>query len=199
LATFIEKQVPDPFVRGGSISPRNREFQAAWEAFKTFQGVDERWGIADRDCDSDGSHRSDDQLHDPLPNCDPRPQMTLGDDQACDGHHKINDSASPNAGEPRDSDSGWCRPILPVMRLYLVAYQSHEAEFLGAAIVEAFDQSKARERAEAAGIHQPGAMSVVNQVDAVPPDLIGRKLSPREVKKLVTSGPKKPPAPPVSR
>jgi hypothetical protein len=32
---------------------------------------------------------------------------------------------------------------------------------------------------------------------AVPPDLIGRKLSPRDVKKLVTSGPKKPPAPSV--
>jgi hypothetical protein len=83
------------------------------------------------------------------------------------------------------------------MRLYLVAYQSHEAEFLGAAIVEAFDQIKARERAEAAGIHQPGAMSIVTQVDAVPPDLIGRKLSLRDVKKLVTSGPRKPPAPSV--
>jgi hypothetical protein len=81
------------------------------------------------------------------------------------------------------------------MRLYLVAYQSHQAEFLGAAIVEAFDQIKARERAEEAGFHQPGALSVVTQVDAVPPDLIGRKLSPRDVKKLVTSGPKKPPAP----
>jgi hypothetical protein len=80
-------------------------------------------------------------------------------------------------------------------RLYLVAYQTHQAEFVGAAIVEAFDQWKARERAEAAGIHQPGAMSVVTQVEAVPPDLIGRKLSPRDVKKLVTSGPKKPPAP----
>jgi pyridoxine/pyridoxamine 5'-phosphate oxidase len=74
------------------------------------------------------------------------------------------------------------------MRLYLVAYQSHEAELVGAAIVEAFDQWS--ERAEAACIHQPGAMSVVTQVEAVPPDLIGRKLSPRDVKKLVTSGPK---------
>jgi hypothetical protein len=83
------------------------------------------------------------------------------------------------------------------MRLYLVAYQSHEAEFLGAAAIEAFDQIKTRERAEAAGIHQPGAMSVVTPVDAVPPDLIGRKLSPRDVKKLVTDGPKKPPAPSV--
>jgi hypothetical protein len=79
------------------------------------------------------------------------------------------------------------------MRLYLVAYQSHQAEFLGAAVVEAFDQIKARERAEA------GALSVVTQVDAVPPDLIGRKLSPRDVKKLVTCGPKKPPAPSVWR
>jgi hypothetical protein len=33
------------------------------------------------------------------------------------------------------------------MRLYLVAYQTHQAEFLGAAIVEAFDQIEARERA----------------------------------------------------
>jgi hypothetical protein len=81
------------------------------------------------------------------------------------------------------------------MRLYLVSYQTHQAEFVGAAIVEAFDQWKARERAEAEGIHQPAAMSAVTQVDAVPPDLIGRKLSPRDVKKLVTSGPKKPPAP----
>lgn len=83
------------------------------------------------------------------------------------------------------------------MRLYLVAYQSHQAEFVGAAIVEAFDQLRARERAEEAGIHQPGAMSVVTQVNDVPPDLIGRKLSPRDVKKLITSGPKKPPAPSV--
>jgi hypothetical protein len=37
-------------------------------------------------------------------------------------------------------------------------------------------------------------MSVVTQVDAVPPEVIGRKLSPRDVKKLLTSGPKKPPA-----
>jgi hypothetical protein len=82
------------------------------------------------------------------------------------------------------------------MRLYLVAYQSpEEAEFVGAAIVEAFDQSQARERAEAAGIHRPGALSVVTQVDAVPAELIGRKLSPRDVNRLVTSGPKKPPAP----
>jgi hypothetical protein len=57
------------------------------------------------------------------------------------------------------------------MRLYLVAYQTHQAEFVGAAMVEAFDQIKARERAEEAGIHQPAAMSVVTQVDAVPSDL----------------------------
>ena len=53
------------------------------------------------------------------------------------------------------------------MRLYLVACQSHQAEFLGAAVVEAFDQIKARERAEAAGIHQAGVMSIVTQVEAV--------------------------------
>jgi hypothetical protein len=41
------------------------------------------------------------------------------------------------------------------MRLYLVAYQTHQAEFVGAAIVEAFDQHRARERAEEAGIYQP--------------------------------------------
>jgi len=81
------------------------------------------------------------------------------------------------------------------MRLYLVAYQSHQAEFLGGAIVAAFDEFKAREAAERAGIHHPGALAAVTQVSAVPADLIGRKLSPRDVKKLVTSGPKKPPAP----
>jgi hypothetical protein len=34
------------------------------------------------------------------------------------------------------------------MRLYLVAYQPHDAEFVGAAIVVAFDEFKAREAAE---------------------------------------------------
>jgi hypothetical protein len=83
------------------------------------------------------------------------------------------------------------------MRLYLIAYQTHQAEFLGAAIVAAFDEFKAREAAQRAGIHQPGALAAVTQVSAVPADLIGRKLSLRDVKKLVTSGPKKPPAPSV--
>jgi hypothetical protein len=83
------------------------------------------------------------------------------------------------------------------MRLYLVAYQSHQAEFVGAAIVEAFNSFKARERAEKAGIYQPGALSVVTAIDAAPPDLIGRRLSPRDVAVLIKSGPKKPPAPSV--
>jgi hypothetical protein len=83
------------------------------------------------------------------------------------------------------------------MRLYLVAYQTHQAEFIGAAIVEAFDPYLARERAEAAGIHQPGAMSTVTHVDGVPPELIGRKLSPRDVLNILNSGAKKPPAPSV--
>ena len=78
------------------------------------------------------------------------------------------------------------------MRLYLVAYQSHQAEFVGAAIVRAFDEFKARETAEADGIHQPGMLSVVTRVDGVPPELIGRKLSLRDVMKIVTRGPKKP-------
>jgi hypothetical protein len=82
------------------------------------------------------------------------------------------------------------------MRMYLVSYLSHQkAEFVGAAIVEAFDPYLARERAEAAGIHQPGTMSTVTQVDGVPPELIGRKLSPREVMKILSNGPKKPAAP----
>jgi hypothetical protein len=72
-----------------------------------------------------------------------------------------------------DSDSSQNGPILSAMRLYLVSYQSHQAEFVGAAIVEAFDPYLARERAEAAGIHQPGAMSIVTHVDGVPPELIG--------------------------
>jgi hypothetical protein len=83
------------------------------------------------------------------------------------------------------------------MALFYVAYQTHEAEFVGAAIVEAFDSFKARERAEEADIHQPGALSVVTRIDAAPPDLIGRRLSPRDVARLVSRGPKKPPAPSV--
>jgi hypothetical protein len=85
------------------------------------------------------------------------------------------------------------------MRLYLFAYQTHRAEFVGAAIVRAFDQFKAREKAEAYGIHQPGALSVVTQVEGVPTELDGRKLSPRDVMKILKAnpiaGPKKPPAP----
>jgi hypothetical protein len=42
-------------------------------------------------------------------------------------------------------------------------------------------------------------MSVVTQVDAVPPDLIGRKLWPRDIAKLIKSGPKKPAAPSLVR
>jgi hypothetical protein len=44
-------------------------------------------------------------------------------------------------------------PYISCMPWFLVAYQSHSAEFLGAAIVEAFDPPRAREKAEAAGIH----------------------------------------------
>jgi hypothetical protein len=83
------------------------------------------------------------------------------------------------------------------MRLYLVAYTSHAAEFLGAAIVQGFDEFRARRRAEEAVIHQPGALPQVTPIDAAPPDLVGRRLSPREVARLVKSGPKKPPAPSV--
>jgi hypothetical protein len=83
------------------------------------------------------------------------------------------------------------------MRLYLVAYQTPEAEFVGAAIVEAFDSFKARQCAEEADIHQPGALSVVTQIDTAPPNLIGRRLSPRDVAVLIKSGPQKRPAPSV--
>jgi hypothetical protein len=62
--------------RADTLEQAKADFQVAWDAFKDFQGVDERRGVADRTgtyhCNSDGSHRSDDQLHDPLPNCDPR-------------------------------------------------------------------------------------------------------------------------------
>jgi hypothetical protein len=74
------------------------------------------------------------------------------------------------------------------MRLYLVAYQTHAAEFVGAAIVEAFDPFKARERAEAEGIHVPGVLSTVTHIDAAPPELVGRKLSPRDVHAIIKSG-----------
>jgi hypothetical protein len=80
------------------------------------------------------------------------------------------------------------------MPLFLVAYQSHHAELLGAAIVEAFDPPRAREKAEAAGLHQPGALSVVTRIDAAPADLIGRKLSRRDIAVLVRGEAKKPPA-----
>src|SRR5262245_15118548 len=55
LAAFIEKQLPDPFAGGGCIFPRNRDVEAAWDAFKAFQGVDEHRRGADRHCKSDGS------------------------------------------------------------------------------------------------------------------------------------------------
>ena len=80
----------------------------------------------------------------------------------------------------------------------MLCTQTLEGVFLGAAIVEAFDSFKARERAEEAGIHQPGALSVVTQIDTAPPDLIGRRLSPRDVARLVRGG-KKPPAASVRR
>jgi hypothetical protein len=42
-------------------------------------------------------------------------------------------------------------------------------------------------------------MSTVTHVDDVPPELIGRKLSPRDVMKIIGSGPKKPAAPSLVR
>jgi hypothetical protein len=60
--------------RAATLDQAKADFQAAWHAFKAFQDVDERCGVGDRHCNSDGSHCSDDQLHDPLPNCDPRSQ-----------------------------------------------------------------------------------------------------------------------------
>jgi hypothetical protein len=80
------------------------------------------------------------------------------------------------------------------MRLYLVAYQTHQAEFVGAAIVEAFDPYLARGRAEADGIHQPGAMSTVTHIDGAPPELIGSKLSPRDVMKILKASSKASPS-----
>jgi hypothetical protein len=101
------------------------------------------------------------------------------------------------APAPRRLDSALAAPIFHSMRLYLVAYQTPKAEFVGAAIVRAFDEFRARQHAEEAGIHQPGALSQVSQIDEAPPDLIGRRLSPRDVARLVKAGPKKPPAPSV--
>jgi hypothetical protein len=89
-------------------------------------------------------------------------------------------------------------PYITGMRLYLVAYQNHQAEFVGAAIGEALDPDSARERAEAHGIHQPGAMLTVTQVSAVPVELLGRKLSRRNVMDILKANStkkKKPPAP----
>ena len=65
-----------------------------------------------------------------------------------------------------DSDSGKGCSIFAAC-VCISLRTSPQAEFLGAAVVEAFDQIKARERAEAAGIHQAGVMSIVTQVEAV--------------------------------
>jgi hypothetical protein len=86
-----------------------------------------------------------------------------------------------------------------VQRLRLPSPAAHlplEAEFLRLG----GDLDRGASPAEELGrLLKSGALSVVTSVDAVPADLIGRKLSPRDVKKLVTSGPKKPAAPSVVR
>jgi hypothetical protein len=70
------------------------------------------------------------------------------------------------------------------MALFFLASTIDGASFAGGTIVQAFDPVSARDDAEAAGLHVPGApLSIVTQLDAasVPPELIGRKLSRAEI------------------
>jgi hypothetical protein len=79
------------------------------------------------------------------------------------------------------------------MPFFLVSYQSAEAEFLGAAIVEAPGEGFARIAAEDAGIHVHGALSVVTEVVEVPPAWVGRQLSPRDAARAVAAAKRRQP------
>jgi hypothetical protein len=58
------------------------------------------------------------------------------------------------------------------MRYFLSAYQTHQAEFVGAAIVEAFDQRKACERAYACNCSAAAPSLICNRFDVDnPPDM----------------------------
>jgi hypothetical protein len=93
---------------------------------------------------------------------------------------------------PFDPKSGLCLS-------FCVAYQTDQGEFVAAAIVESFDIGMAREDAEAAGIHTPGALSTVIQVTGVAGEWIGRRLLPGDVARLLETVPKKPPARSIAR
>jgi hypothetical protein len=76
------------------------------------------------------------------------------------------------------------------MPLYYLAY-TQDDEFLGAVIVEAGDQILARVVAEESGLAYPGALSTGEEMDPedVPADMIGRRITGREIIRLLQKKP----------
>jgi hypothetical protein len=65
------------------------------------------------------------------------------------------------------------------MPVYLLRYRGTDHEVIGLAIVSAPDEILARDTAEAANLHWPGALCLVDELDpdSVPAVLIGRRLT----------------------
>lgn len=85
------------------------------------------------------------------------------------------------------------------MSLFFLRYIDSSARTLGAAIVEEFDAMRARMKADELELGFPGPCSAerIDPAD-VPAELIDRRLTKRDIARLV-AGPKKPPPPSVSR
>jgi hypothetical protein len=84
------------------------------------------------------------------------------------------------------------------MPLFYLAYTFDGVSFIGGAIIDAIDEPQARRAAMLAGIDYPGALAVATRVNRrVPPDLIGRKLSQDEIRRMASE--EKPPASSVRR
>lgn len=91
--------------------------------------------------------------------------------------------------------------------LFYLTFQSHDGALVGAAIVDAFDPFQARMRANAEGLNPGGALCTLDRLDpqGVPPEMIGRMLSPAEAYGLIElleradPIPKHPPVPSVRR
>jgi hypothetical protein len=86
------------------------------------------------------------------------------------------------------------------MPLFFLRYIDSKARTIGAVIVDEFDPILARHTADELGLSFPGPCSAEKLDPAdVPPELIGRKLTRRDIGRLVSAGPKKPPAASVRR